>query len=126
MLYLFLFTVVLAIRGDVSRPAEPAGGASRARLIVLEPGRTGLEPGAELLLQPVTHLGRSGGNTIVLDDTYVSSEHARIEHRDGVWWLADQGSTNGTLLNDREVHDAAALESGDVIAIGQIRLKVSS
>jgi len=125
VLYLFLLAVVLAIRGDLPRPHEGAGAARRARLIVLEPGQTGLEPGAALPLQPVTRLGRSGTSTIVLEDTYVSSDHARIEYRDGAWWLADQGSTNGTMLNDRPVTDATALESGDVIAIGQVRLKVS-
>jgi pSer/pThr/pTyr-binding forkhead associated (FHA) protein len=75
-------------------------------------------------LLPVTSIGRSAGNTIVLVDGYSSSEHALISRRNGQWYLQDQGSRNGTLLNDVPVADTAVVSAGDIIAIGGTRLKV--
>ena len=129
LLYLFLLLVVVSVRRDLRRTsaaAAPAAGGSNARLVVLDPGQTGLEPGAALPLRPVTRLGRSGASTIVLNDTFVSGEHAVISFRDGGWWLADRGSTNGTIVNDQPVRGEVGLAPGDVIAVGDIRLKVAS
>ena len=139
LLYLFLLLVVGSVRRDLRRTAatmapaasgsEASGsgaGGSSASLVVLDPGQTELEPGAALPLRPVTRLGRSSASTIVLNDTMVSGEHAVISYRDGGWWLADRGSTNGTAVNDQPVRGEVGLASGDVIAVGQIRLKVAS
>ena len=54
-----------------------------ARLVVLDAGRTSLVAGDSLALGPVTSIGRSGQSAIVLDDTFISSEHAVIVQRDG-------------------------------------------
>jgi pSer/pThr/pTyr-binding forkhead associated (FHA) protein len=137
LLYLFLLLVVGSVRRDLRRTSAVAaaaataapggdGGGSTARLVVLDPGQTGLEPGADLPLRPVTRLGRSSGSTIVLNDKMVSGEHAVISFRDGGWWLADRGSTNGTVVNDQPVRGEVGLAAGDVIGLGQIRLKVAS
>lgn len=129
-LYLFLFLVVVSVRRELRRassePAVGGGSAPSARLVVLDPGQTSLAAGAALPLRPVTRLGRSSGCTIVLDDTFVSGEHAVISFRDGGWWLADRGSTNGTVVNDAPVRGEVGLSLGDVIAVGKIRLKVAS
>jgi hypothetical protein len=125
LLYLFLLAVVTAIRRDVGRASgDQAPTRSVGRLTVLQPGTTGLERGAALALQHVTRLGRSGRNTIVLDDSYVSSEHAVIVYRDGRWWLRDHDSTNGTFVNDQPVDEEVALAPGDVVGIGAIRLRL--
>lgn len=76
-------------------------------------------------LEPSTRLGRSSRNTVVLDDSFASSDHAVITRRDGAWWLSDQGSTNGTYVNDTPVRDEVRLAPSDVIRIGEIRLQVS-
>lgn len=75
-------------------------------------------------LAPVTSLGRNNRNTIVLDDTYVSGEHALLTWRDSQWWLEDLGSRNGTLLNDVALTDPIIISAGDVIGIGGIRFKL--
>lgn len=75
-------------------------------------------------LSPVTSIGRSSRNTIVLNDSYVSGEHALLTWRDMQWWLEDLGSRNGTLLNDVAITDAVVLSLGDVITIGGIKFKL--
>ncbi|HZO33303.1 MAG TPA: FHA domain-containing protein [Chloroflexota bacterium] len=129
LLYLFLGAVALMASRELRRLARSGSAVSpavpRARLIVVDPGATSLRPGEMLPLRPVTRLGRSEENTIILDDTFVSAEHAVIVQRDGTWWLSDRGSTNGTALNERQVHGEVGLAPGDVVAIGDVRLKMA-
>ena len=62
---------------------------------------------------------------LCLDDTFVSAEHAVIVQRDGTWWVSDRGSTNGTAVNERQVQGEVGLAPGDVVAIGDVRLKIA-
>jgi len=48
-------------------------------------------------------IGRDASCDVHLDDPLVSRRHASIEFADGLWWLNDLGSRNGTLLNGRRV-----------------------
>ena len=75
-------------------------------------------------LLPITSIGRSTSNTIVLPDGYASAEHALITRRLGKWWLEDQGSRNGTMLNDVLLEGTAVISAGDVIAVGGTQLKL--
>jgi pSer/pThr/pTyr-binding forkhead associated (FHA) protein len=75
-------------------------------------------------LRPLTSIGRSQSSQIVIDDGYVSQEHALLVERSGQWWLEDLGSRNGTLLNGVPLTETAVVSSGDVITIGSVQLKV--
>ncbi len=73
-------------------------------------------------LRQVVSIGRTPGNTIVLDNSYTSAQHALITHRDTQWWIEDLGSRNGTLVNNIPVNEPTALSNGDVIAIGDVSI----
>lgn len=75
-------------------------------------------------LLPLTTLGRALTNTVVLDDSFCSQEHALLAQRGGQWWLEDRNSSNGTLLNGEIVTEPVVVSSGDIIGIGRIELKV--
>jgi len=125
LLYLFLVAVLIVLWRDL-RAATQAPAAiqeRKARLIALA-SCDGLEEGAALALQPFTTLGRGPANTIVVPDTFASAEHALIAWRGGQWWLEDLDSRNGTRLNDVSVTAPTVLGAGDVISIGQVKLKV--
>lgn len=77
-------------------------------------------------LTPVTSIGRNSRNTITLDDNYISGEHALLSWRDTQWWLEDLGSRNGTLINDAPLTDPVVVSAGDVITLGEIRLKLET
>ncbi len=64
-----------------------------------------------------TTIGREADNTLSIPEAAVSRYHARVTERDGQWWLHDNGSTNGTLVNGERI-EACALEDHDIVRIG--------
>src|ERR1041385_6494073 len=52
-----------------------------------------------VLQKDVTAIGRDRDNDIVLDSDSVSRRHAKLEHRDGDFYVIDLDSTNGTFVN---------------------------
>lgn len=66
-------------------------------------------------------LGRAPGCDLVLDDTTVSKQHARI-HCEGGPQIEDLHSTNGTYVNGRPVDGPTALRRGDRIALGAAKI----
>ncbi len=66
-------------------------------------------------------LGRSAKCEIPIDDPFLSQRHASFLWRDGVCYLQDMGSTNGTFLNGKRAEgDPIELLSGDKIELGQL------
>ena len=70
-------------------------------------------------------IGRSPDNSIQLADERLSRQHARIQFRDGAYWLTDLGSTNGTFINQTRLNEPHRLRPGDVIELGSTRLGVT-
>src|SRR5688572_8080810 len=64
-------------------------------------------------------IGRTEGNSIVLDDDMASRNHVIVQASEsGIYTLTDLGSTNGTLLNGARVTAPVILRPGDLIQIG--------
>lgn len=109
--------------GELKALAEATGrGASapRPRLVQLDAaGR-----GRGWPLEPVTTIGRAATNSVAIDDPFLSHEHAEIVREAGRWWVRDKGSTNGTLLNGSPVAGRTAIQPGDVVQFGGIRLQL--
>ncbi|MFE6819907.1 FHA domain-containing protein [Streptomyces sp. NPDC057677] len=104
------------------RGQQTAGGGRQRRgaptkLVVSEGTLTGTT--VALQGQTIT-LGRAHDSTIVLDDDYASSRHARIyPDRDGQWIVEDLGSTNGTYLDRTRLTTATPIPLGAPIRIGK-------
>jgi hypothetical protein len=137
VLYLFLLWVTRMALRDLRGTASPGfetgyhevlGGdaeATDAFLVVQEGG--GLNKGDHFDLFGGISLGRSADADIRLDDRYASGFHARVFNRGGTYVVEDLNSTNGTLLNSRDLHGEAELKPGDLIRIGdtEFRFEVS-
>ena len=124
-LYGLLVWVALSARrgiGDAYTPDLPRARASRL-LVLASPGGVPA-PATVFELAEVTTIGRVSGNQIVLPDSGVSAQHARLQWEKSHWRITDLGSTNGTLINDKLIHSATPLEPGDLIGIGPIVLRL--
>src|SRR5437667_6639745 len=76
--------------------------------------------GERHILRGSCSVGRASANTLVLDLPKVSRMHALIQLQNiGEFWLVDLGSSNGTFLNKRRVHQPVRLHDQDKIVIAQ-------
>ena len=71
-------------------------------------------------------IGRGAENHIVLEGDSVSRRHAHFEQRSAAWWCVDDGSTNGSYVNDEQIMREAHLTNGDRIKIGPTIFKFLS
>jgi hypothetical protein len=77
----------------------------------------------DLSEQQIT-LGRANDATLVLNDDYASSRHARIFPQDGQWIVEDLGSTNGTYLDRQKVTRPTPVPAGVPVRIGKTVLEL--
>jgi adenylate cyclase len=94
-----------------------------ARLIISSPdGKNGILE----LTKPVITVGRGNANDLVLNDSSVSRFHAVIKLRENAVFIADRGSTNGILLNDKKIQQETELKNGDMAIVGQYTLRLEN
>ena len=136
VLYLFLLWMARSALKDLRRggveesaPAyEDATGMHHATAGLSDaPGGTpklrvgtaaGLRAGSAYDLSDGALLGRGDAADIRLEDTFASSQHARLVPQGDVMVIEDLGSTNGTYLNGEPLRGPQPLHPGDKIRIG--------
>ena len=112
-----------------SRPnAQPAGGGRRGmpsptRLVVVGGSLAGTT--VNITSGQQVTMGRAHDSTIVLDDDYASSRHARLyPDASGQWIVEDLGSTNGTFLGQTKLNAPTVAQIGVPIRIGKTVLEL--
>ncbi len=93
---------------------------ARAKVRIVDGIDAGIEK--DLPDEGSTTIGRRSSCDLVLRVDSVSREHCRIERHDGAYWLYDNGSSNGTLLNGLRI-EKAKLVHGDVITLDRVTLE---
>jgi pSer/pThr/pTyr-binding forkhead associated (FHA) protein len=118
------------IRFDTVQPPEPTADGTeimgspnpgywgRLSIIIGE----GVDGSAFPLLGDSVTLGRERGDINFPDDGYVSGLHARVSTRNGKYYLADLGSSNGTFI---KVSGERAMAGGAFALLGQQLFKLS-
>jgi pSer/pThr/pTyr-binding forkhead associated (FHA) protein len=137
VLYLFLLWMARSALKDLRRSAgddrsplladdatgmQPAaagldgagGGTPKLRVAT----GAGLRAGAAYDLSEGALLGRGDQADILLEDSFASSQHARLVPHGDVIVLEDLGSTNGTYLNGEPLRGPQPLHVGDRVRIG--------
>ncbi|HZO50027.1 MAG TPA: FHA domain-containing protein [Gaiellaceae bacterium] len=140
LLYLFVWMIVRSATRDVRAAppqesivlspsdasalrAQQAARRPAARLTVVS--SPALHDGRQLTLDEPTTVGRGPGSGLRLDeDEYVSTRHALITPSAEGVWVEDLGSTNGTFVNGAPVTSSRLLTAGDIVRIGDTRLRV--
>jgi pSer/pThr/pTyr-binding forkhead associated (FHA) protein len=142
ILWLFVIAAVGVVRTDMFgvsrssrkarrqmkavRPARPPRAvrnnrAEPHRLLVTAGALAGTSLG--LSDQQIT-VGRANDATLVLNDDYASSRHARLFPQDGQWIVEDLGSTNGTYIDRQKVTQPTPVPVGVPIRIGKTVLEL--
>jgi pSer/pThr/pTyr-binding forkhead associated (FHA) protein len=130
LLYFFVFQVVRVMTREM-RFAAGAGTQSvpvqqmpSGALSVEDPGESNLYAGQILPLDPVTIIGRDRRATIPVEHSFISAEHTQISWQGGQWWVSDLRSTNGTWVNGNQISVSTAIQPGDEIRVGDVRLRL--
>ena len=149
-LWLGVFAIVLVLRRDLaapkearpqpasrpvsglptsSTPAVPPQPRQRAAARTLRPGGPAVVEGelagtvVPLGTSPIT-VGRAADSTLVLQDDYSSSRHARFFPSDGQWIVEDLGSTNGTWIDRTRITGPTVLRVGAKVRVGRTTLQL--
>lgn len=132
LLWLFVLAALRVVRSDlyaasglrVEIPAfrrnkqdKRKGGGKAPRQLVVTHGALS---GTRIALdgRPIL-IGRADDSTLVLDDDYASTRHARLSLRGTDWYVEDLGSTNGTYLDRAKVTAPLRVPLGVPIRIGK-------
>lgn len=134
LLWLFVFSVVSAVRADIfgvrvatpvasrtakqakpAKPAKPARGAPTRALIVEGPDK---DRWVALSDTPIV-MGRGPDCTLPLADEYASLRHARLVPYEGQWYVEDLGSTNGTYVSGSRITRAKAIGLRTPVKVGR-------
>jgi len=106
----------------VAPPAAAKGGTGAqalAKFLV----RSGALKGQRLYVKvPIVNIGRAEYNDLVIPDDSVSSQHAKLTRREGVWVLTDLGSTNGTMVDGEPLSGDMPIAPGAFIRFGEVQL----
>ena len=128
VLYLFLWQVVAVIWRDLHRTnaGEAEAASPVGRLVVVSSGATSYRPGHSFPVFGTTTIGRGPDNAVILGDGFVSTSHAVVAFRDGAWWVTDLDARNGTWVNAEKVTGETQIQPGDILTIGQVKLKLAN
>jgi pSer/pThr/pTyr-binding forkhead associated (FHA) protein len=97
---------------------RPSGGALASFLV-----RGGALKGQRLVVKtPVVNIGRADYNDLVFPDESVSTQHAKLQRREGVWVLVDLDSTNGTFVDGDQIKGDAPLAPGANVRLGDVSM----
>jgi hypothetical protein len=110
-----------------SAPGPVAGAPAKTELLRKEPPqlswliqRSGPRAGREYRLGELTNVGRDASQSdIVIDDSTVSRQHARVRLEEGRFVLYDLASSNGTFVNDQQIQKQPLLD-GDRVRFGSV------
>jgi len=99
-------------------PRSAAGGPFASFLV-----RSGGLVGQRLAVKtPLVNIGRADYNDLVVPDPSVSTSHAKLQRREGIWVLVDLDSTNGTFVDGERVKGEAPLAPGATVRLGDVQL----
>lgn len=119
LLYLFLFAIMRTgiglVRGQ--RKKEPTWTLS------VEKGPKELR-GVSIAVNGPVVVGRSPNADIVVGAGYVSARHARFTLVGQNLFVEDLGSTNGTAVDGSLISAPTPLDSGDVVNVGDVSIRV--
>jgi pSer/pThr/pTyr-binding forkhead associated (FHA) protein len=104
-------------------PTAPAKGHAPPGVLANFVVRSGALKGQRLPIRvPIVNVGRAEYNDLVLPDDGVSTTHAKLQRREGVWVLVDLESTNGCFVDGERVQGEMPLAPGALLRFGDVQV----
>ncbi|PKM81723.1 MAG: hypothetical protein CVU89_08200 [Firmicutes bacterium HGW-Firmicutes-14] len=130
IIYFFILKVFRIALADLKRVSKRKGDRSAegipvsgAELVVTGSTDPAIRQGEVFRLKKLTGIGRNRDNTVNIQDSFVSHDHARIIFKEGSYILEDLDSVNGTFINGARIKDPVTLEHGDAVRIAGVTFK---
>jgi hypothetical protein len=124
LIYVILFRLIKTMIPSINRTKTRDSSIAYALEVIDAPDLSGLSKGSVFIIHDETIIGRKDDNQIVINDPFVSGKHALISVVEGKLSIKDLGSTNGTILNGKNVNESLDAFKGDILEIGRIIFKV--
>lgn len=124
IIYLFIFSILRLMYLDIRQMGTRGMSLENSYLKVVNIlDSLSFKMQEYYLLGGSVTLGRSSKNDIVIKDKFVSKNHLNITERNGIFYLEDLNSANGTYLNGEKVDAGTLIElqNGDKIGVGFIQ-----
>lgn len=124
IIYLFIFSILRLMYLDIRQMGTRGTSLENSYLkVVNRLDSLSFKMQEYYLLGGSVTLGRSSKNDIVIKDKFVSKNHLNITERNGIFYLEDLNSANGTYLNGEKVDAGTLIElqNGDKIGVGFIQ-----
>ena len=121
---LFFFRVLRVASVQAKSPDQAAPGRRRGSALGLEYIEPLDRTGERVAVDRAVTIGRSPDCDINLQDTYLSSRHARVANDNGDLSIEDLGSTNGTYVNEELIKGRVHLDRGDIVQVGGVLFEV--
>lgn len=77
--------------------------------------------GRRWVIRDVIDIGRDDDCAISIEDRQVSRHHARVHNENGICYIEDLGSKNGTFFSGEQLLESMRLSDGDIIQIALIQ-----
>lgn len=124
LIYYFLYRMIHFGYGDLLKQPQAANQTDSvqegaARVVVMDKGSE-QHLQTEYIIHEGMTFGRNKHNTMILEDPFVSYEHACISHVRQDYVLNDLNSRNGVFVNGTKVQAEWMLSPGDEIRIGAV------
>lgn len=126
IIYIVLFKIIKVMYLDLKgiKPKTANLDIDYALEVEDAPDSLSITRGGVYPVHANTSIGRNDDNMIILDDPYVSLNHAEVYIEDDKLYIKDLGSTNGTFKNGQRIDSITEISKGDLIGIGRIIFKV--
>lgn len=120
IIFYFIYNIIRMIYLDISSSDSMGKESDTYLKLINRKEQLSFKVNEHYYLSNSVRIGRDDSNDIVLKDRFISKVHCQIVKDEGIYYLEDLDSANGTYLNGQEIKDAIELKDKDIIDLGQI------
>jgi pSer/pThr/pTyr-binding forkhead associated (FHA) protein len=126
LVYIIIFLALRIMYKDIKGGGRKSASKKKPfGLEVMSAGEnSNLKKGGVIPIQSELSIGRKNTNDLVLEDHFVSGNHAKVFIKNTDFMIEDLGSTNGTKINGERLEGRAILSAGDEIELGSAVFRV--